>query len=343
MIEALIAGERDPAVLADLARGRMRGKIPDLRLACAGRFGDQHALMCPDAPGAHRPPGGHDRPAGRPGSSESAPVRPAAATVATIPGIGERAARSSSPRSASTCLGSPPRPTWHPGPGCARATTSPPANIGRAGPARATPRSATVLTECAWSAGETGSYVGAQFHRLHRRFGQKGGGKAAIGDRPHPDRDRLARAGRASEYRELGADYFTRRIDSPEAPKRRLIRKLEALGPRHLELTVAAPVTTSSTANPAPAGSLTPASRMPHRSYISVLMSRWPPRGRESLGAGLPARRRRFFGTGGRVSVWRRGPSRVAHCCYEHAGQILRVPPVPSGSPAWRGYAREEE
>jgi len=46
MIEALITGERDPAVLAELARGRMRSKIPDLRLACAGRFADQHALMC---------------------------------------------------------------------------------------------------------------------------------------------------------------------------------------------------------------------------------------------------------------------------------------------------------
>jgi transposase len=46
MIEALIAGERNPAVLADLARGVMRTKIPELRLACAGRFGDQHALMC---------------------------------------------------------------------------------------------------------------------------------------------------------------------------------------------------------------------------------------------------------------------------------------------------------
>ncbi len=46
MIEALINGERDPAVLAELARGRMRSKIPDLRLACAGRFGAQHALMC---------------------------------------------------------------------------------------------------------------------------------------------------------------------------------------------------------------------------------------------------------------------------------------------------------
>ena len=46
MIEALINGERDPAVLAELARGKMRRKIPDLRLACAGRFGAQHALMC---------------------------------------------------------------------------------------------------------------------------------------------------------------------------------------------------------------------------------------------------------------------------------------------------------
>ncbi len=46
MIEALIDGERRPAVLADLARGRMRSKIPDLTLALEGRFGAHHALMC---------------------------------------------------------------------------------------------------------------------------------------------------------------------------------------------------------------------------------------------------------------------------------------------------------
>ena len=45
MIEALIAGERDPRVLAGLARGVMRNKIPDLTMACAGRFGDHHALL----------------------------------------------------------------------------------------------------------------------------------------------------------------------------------------------------------------------------------------------------------------------------------------------------------
>ncbi len=45
MIEALIGGQRDPRVLADLARGVMRSKIPDLSMALAGRFGDHHAVL----------------------------------------------------------------------------------------------------------------------------------------------------------------------------------------------------------------------------------------------------------------------------------------------------------
>jgi hypothetical protein len=36
LIEALIAGERDPSVLAGMARGRMRSKIPDLRWRARG-------------------------------------------------------------------------------------------------------------------------------------------------------------------------------------------------------------------------------------------------------------------------------------------------------------------
>ncbi|MGH3401309.1 MAG: transposase [Streptosporangiaceae bacterium] len=46
MIEALIDGERLPQVLANLALGKMRSKIPDLALALEGRLGDHHALMC---------------------------------------------------------------------------------------------------------------------------------------------------------------------------------------------------------------------------------------------------------------------------------------------------------
>jgi len=45
MLEALIAGERDPKVLADMARTRMRTKLADLRLALEGGFGQHHAVM----------------------------------------------------------------------------------------------------------------------------------------------------------------------------------------------------------------------------------------------------------------------------------------------------------
>jgi len=45
MLEALIAGDRDPARMADLARRRMRSKIPELTEALAGRFSAHHAFL----------------------------------------------------------------------------------------------------------------------------------------------------------------------------------------------------------------------------------------------------------------------------------------------------------
>ncbi|HVH94333.1 MAG TPA: IS110 family transposase [Nocardioidaceae bacterium] len=45
MLEALIAGERDSAALADLARRRLRSKIPALTEALNGRFTDHHAFL----------------------------------------------------------------------------------------------------------------------------------------------------------------------------------------------------------------------------------------------------------------------------------------------------------
>ena len=45
MLGALIEGERDPAVLAELARGRLRSKISQLTDALQGRFSDRHAVM----------------------------------------------------------------------------------------------------------------------------------------------------------------------------------------------------------------------------------------------------------------------------------------------------------
>ena len=45
MLDALIAGERDPKVLAELALGRLRKKIPALAEALVGRFDDHHAFL----------------------------------------------------------------------------------------------------------------------------------------------------------------------------------------------------------------------------------------------------------------------------------------------------------
>ena len=45
MLDALIDGERDPAALADLAKRRLRSKIPSLTEALTGQFRDHHAFL----------------------------------------------------------------------------------------------------------------------------------------------------------------------------------------------------------------------------------------------------------------------------------------------------------
>src|SRR5437899_671628 len=46
VIEALIGGERDPGILAGLARGVLRRKTGQLAMACDGRFTAAHGQMC---------------------------------------------------------------------------------------------------------------------------------------------------------------------------------------------------------------------------------------------------------------------------------------------------------
>jgi transposase len=45
MLDALVAGTTDPVVLADLAKGKLRKKIPALQEALQGRFSSEHALV----------------------------------------------------------------------------------------------------------------------------------------------------------------------------------------------------------------------------------------------------------------------------------------------------------
>jgi transposase len=138
MLGALVAGERDPQVLAELAKGKLRKKLPQLRQALRGRFGEHHALLVGLAL-AHLE---HLEAAtatldGRI-DEVIAPFAAARDRLDTITGIGKRPPRSSSPRSASTCRSSRPPATWPPGRAAARATTSPAASAAPAGPPRAT-------------------------------------------------------------------------------------------------------------------------------------------------------------------------------------------------------------
>ena len=235
MIEALIAGERDPRVLAELARGVMRNKIPDLTMACAGRFADHHALLAR----MHTDHIDHlttmievlDHRIEEVVDPFAEPLR----LLRSIPGIGERAAQviiseigvdmSRFPTAAHLASWAGLCPGNNESAGKHKSGRTRKGNV----------EVRTILTECAWSAGRTGTYVGAQFRRMHRRFGKTGGGKAAIAIAHtliviiwHVLHDR-------AEYRDLGADYFTR-YDNPDARKRRLIHDLQSMG---YEVTIA--------------------------------------------------------------------------------------------------------
>ena len=92
MIDALIAGERDPEVLAEMAKTRMRPKIPELREALVGRFDEHHAMLAR----MHLDHMDHLRGIEARLDAEvdtlMAPFDEAATRLLTIPGIGKRVA-----------------------------------------------------------------------------------------------------------------------------------------------------------------------------------------------------------------------------------------------------------
>lgn len=229
MLEALIAGERDPVVLAEYARTRMRPRIPDLRLALEGGFGDHHALLLRlhlnHVDQLTAAVDGLDVEVDR----LIAPFAEAHRRLTTIPGIGKRNAEviiaeigvdmTRFPTAGHLASWAGMCPGNHESAGKRRS--------GKARKGDAALRAA--LCESAWAAARTRTYPGALYRQLARRFGKKGEAKAAfavghtllviVWHLLNDERD----------YQELGADYLDRRNDS-EARKRYLIRQLEALG-----------------------------------------------------------------------------------------------------------------
>ena len=122
MLGALLAGERDPATLAELARGRLRNKLPELREALRGRFDAHHALLLRLAlehvEQLERSIAALDAEVDR----VIAPFAKARDHLDTITGSARGPPSASSPRSGSTWACSPPPPTSPRGRRCALAT-----------------------------------------------------------------------------------------------------------------------------------------------------------------------------------------------------------------------------
>jgi transposase len=227
MLEALIAGTRDPEVLAELARGKLRNKIPQLQQALAGRFSGHHALLVSHIL-AHLD-FLEEQIASLTGEIEErlAPFAQKAERLDEIPGVGSVTAqaiiaelgldmsRFASHRHAASwvkiCPGN------HESAGKRRS--------GRTGKGNQHLRAA--LIEAAQAAARTkNTYLRAQYEQIKRRHGHN----KAIVAVAHSIlvaayyilRDDV-------DYHDLGGDYYARRSD-PERMARRLVAQLERLG-----------------------------------------------------------------------------------------------------------------
>ena len=235
MLHALVAGERDPEVLAELAKARLRKKIPELRQALRGRFRDHHALLiglCLEHT-AHieaaisKLDDQIDAVFATNASEAGIPFQQARDRLDTITGVGKRAAEtiiaeigvdmSRFPTAAHLA-------SW--------AGMAPGTNItgGKRQSGKTTKGDVwlrDILCQCAWAAARSrDTYLSAQFWRLARRIGKK---KAAIAVGHSILAISWHLLTNDADYDDLGGDYFTRR-NNPDRHRDHLIGQLHHLG-----------------------------------------------------------------------------------------------------------------
>jgi transposase len=228
MLDALVSGTTDPELLSELARGRLRAKIPALKEALVGRFDAQHALIV-SAILAHLDFLDEQIQLLSEGIAEQlVPFAGAVELLCSIPGVQRRTAESviaeigtdmsrfPSDRHLASWAGQCP--------GNDRS-----AGKRRSGKTRHGSKWLdTALTEAALAATRSNDvYLAAQYQRLRPR---RGHGRA-LGAVKHSILSACWHMLTTGElYRDLGGDYFSRR--DPEKATRRLVAQLERLGHR---------------------------------------------------------------------------------------------------------------
>ncbi len=228
MLAALVAGQRDPKALAQLARGTMRGKLTDLEEAFTGYFTDHHAALLTKM--LARIDGLSADIADLEAMIEEM-VAPFADTVARldeIPGIGPVAA---AVVIAEVGLDMSRFPTASHLAAWARFAPGVKESAGKKTGKGATGHGnrylAKVIGEAAAGAGRTDTFLGERYRRIARRRGRKKAlvavGRSILVIIWHLLSDPDA------HFTDLGPDFFDRRHD-PERRKRAHIHQLQALG-----------------------------------------------------------------------------------------------------------------
>jgi transposase len=228
ILAALIAGERDPAVLAELARGRLRAKTDRLIEALTGRFTDHHAFLL--AQMLQRIDGITADIATVQARIEAqlGELAESVTRLDAIPGIGPVAAQMILAE-IGTDMGRFPTPahltSWARfAPGVSESAGR---KKGNAGTGTGNRYLARVVGEAAVSAGRTDTFLGERYRRIARRRGKKRA-IVAVG------RSILViiwalLSDTEAQFVDLGADYYATRTN-PERRVRHHIRELQALG-----------------------------------------------------------------------------------------------------------------
>jgi transposase len=227
MFELLIAGERDPAKLADCAKGRMRPKMAELAKALTGNFGDHHALVIKTILAQVDLFDAQINELNKAIDDLLEPYREAKDRLVTAPGIGDRVAEC-----VISEIGTDMSKFKTPGhlsawAGLAPANKESGGKRMKAGSRKGAPHMRTILVQAAWAAVRVkDSYYGAMFRRIRARRGPNVAIVAVARKLLEAVWHMLMNG---TDHHDIGADYQERRRD-PEIEARKLIAKLEALG-----------------------------------------------------------------------------------------------------------------